>query len=110
VLLLDEPFSALDALTRESLQDFLLELLAGRGVAAVLVTHSVDEAVYLGDRVGVLPGVQGASELVMLENPYPPDRGGTTPTGAPDAARRTNPDFLAACAATRDRFREALGA
>ncbi|MFW5744027.1 MAG: ABC transporter ATP-binding protein, partial [Spirochaetota bacterium] len=54
VLLLDEPFSALDALTREELQDRLLVLLADARVAAVMVTHSIEEAVYLGTRVGIL--------------------------------------------------------
>lgn len=56
VLLLDEPFSAVDALTRMRLQEHVLGLWAGRGFTAVLVTHDVDEAVYLADRVYVLSG------------------------------------------------------
>ncbi len=50
VLLLDEPFSALDALTREALQDHLLELWADDGPTIVMVTHEIDEAAALADR------------------------------------------------------------
>ena len=51
VLLLDEPFSALDAFTRIHLQDLVLELWQRTGLTMVLVTHEVDEALYLSDRV-----------------------------------------------------------
>lgn len=54
VLLMDEPFGALDALTREHLQDELREIWRSTGKTIVLVTHSVEEAVYLGTRVLVL--------------------------------------------------------
>lgn len=54
VLLMDEPLSALDALKREDLQDVLLELWQRRGHTQVLVTHSIEEAVYLGRRVVVM--------------------------------------------------------
>ncbi len=53
VLLLDEPFSALDAFTRIHLQDLVLELWQRTGLTMVLVTHEVDEALYLSDRVVV---------------------------------------------------------
>ncbi len=54
LLLLDEPFAALDALTREKLQDDLRQVSASTGRTSVFVTHSVDEAVFLGSRVIVL--------------------------------------------------------
>ncbi len=63
LLLMDEPLSALDALTREDLQDVLLELWRSRGHAAVLVTHSIEEAVFLGRRIIVMsprPGTVAA--------------------------------------------------
>lgn len=56
VLLMDEPFSALDALTRERQQDHLLEVWAARRPTLVLVTHDVDEALALADRVVVMRG------------------------------------------------------
>ena len=51
VLLLDEPFGALDALTRAGLQDELMKIMAKAGATAVMVTHDVDEAVLLSDRI-----------------------------------------------------------
>ncbi|MEB2870395.1 ABC transporter ATP-binding protein [Pseudomonas rhizosphaerae] len=54
VLLLDEPFSAVDAFTRMKLQDLLLDLARRHDIALLLVTHDVDEALYLSDRVLVM--------------------------------------------------------
>jgi sulfonate transport system ATP-binding protein len=54
ILLLDEPLGALDALTRARLQEELLRIVRHEGVTAMLVTHDVDEAVYLGDRIVVM--------------------------------------------------------
>ena len=51
LLLMDEPLSAVDALLRESLQDLLLDLWQDRGHTQMLVTHSIEEAVYLGQRI-----------------------------------------------------------
>lgn len=56
ILLMDEPFSALDAMTREALQDDLLSLRETLGCSIVFVTHDIEEAVYLGDRVIALGG------------------------------------------------------
>jgi ABC-type nitrate/sulfonate/bicarbonate transport system ATPase subunit len=56
LLLLDEPFAALDPLTRRSLQDWLLQVRALLELTVVLVTHDVDEALHLGDRVALLRG------------------------------------------------------
>ncbi|MFE4058740.1 ABC transporter ATP-binding protein [Streptomyces sp. NPDC059096] len=57
LLLMDEPFGALDARTREDLEDLLLRLHRAEGMTVLLVTHDIDESVYVGDRVVVLaPG------------------------------------------------------
>ena len=56
IIYLDEPFSALDAITRESMQDLLLELAHQHQSAALLVTHDIDEALRIGDRVLLLAG------------------------------------------------------
>ena len=72
VLLLDEPFSALDAFTRRDLQDHLLDLWAETRPTLVLVTHDVDEAVVLADRVLVMrprPGRLFAEIAVNLARP-----------------------------------------
>lgn len=54
LVLMDEPFAALDPLTRERMQDHLLALQRAEGMNVLFVTHSIDEALYLGDRIVVL--------------------------------------------------------
>jgi len=68
LLLMDEPLSALDALKREDLQDVLLELWQRRQHAQVLVTHSIEEAVFLGRRVVVLSPRPGRVAAIV-DNP-----------------------------------------
>jgi NitT/TauT family transport system ATP-binding protein len=71
-LLLDEPFGALDALTRKELQDWLLRVWQEFGRTVVFITHDVEEAVYLGDRVVVLsarPGMVKRELTVDLPRP-----------------------------------------
>jgi NitT/TauT family transport system ATP-binding protein len=65
VLLMDEPFGALDAITRASLQRFLLELWQSRPTTIVFVTHDVEEATLLGDRVAVLSGAPGRTKDIL---------------------------------------------
>ena len=67
ILLMDEPFSALDAITREEMQDVFRELWQQESITTILVTHYVEEALYLGGQIAVM-GVDGKiSEL--LDNP-----------------------------------------
>ena len=75
VLLLDEPFSALDAFTRADLQDHLLDLWADTKPTLVLVTHDVDEAVVLADRVMVMRPLPGRLfEEIKVDLSRPRDR------------------------------------
>jgi ABC-type nitrate/sulfonate/bicarbonate transport system ATPase subunit len=76
ILLLDEPFGALDALTRSNLQQELRRIWQAEKISMVLVTHDVEEAVYLGDRVVVLEARPGRIErIVNVDVPHPRDRG-----------------------------------
>jgi sulfonate transport system ATP-binding protein len=75
VLLLDEPFSALDAFTRTDLQDHLLDLWAELKPTLVLVTHDVDEAIVLADRVMIMrPRPGRIFEEIAVDLPRPRDR------------------------------------
>jgi nitrate/nitrite transport system ATP-binding protein len=73
MLLLDEPFGALDALTRTSIQDQLLELWQQVGQTVVMITHDVDEAIYLSDRVLVMSDGPSSriAESLAIDLPRP---------------------------------------
>jgi nitrate/nitrite transport system ATP-binding protein len=76
VLLLDEPFGALDALTRAHLQDELIKIVAETGSTVLMVTHDVDEAVLLSDRVVMLSNGPAATvgEILDIDLPRPRSR------------------------------------
>src|ERR1700722_17006702 len=75
VMLMDEPFAALDAMTKAGLQDELLRLRDRTRTSFVFITHDIEEAVYLGDRVAVLNGSPGRIEqVVAIELPNPRDQ------------------------------------
>jgi NitT/TauT family transport system ATP-binding protein len=68
LLLMDEPFGALDALTREDLQNLTLELGAERNLTTLLVTHNIDEAVFMGQKILVLT-YPPTRQPVIVDNP-----------------------------------------
>ena len=77
LLMMDEPFGALDALTRQSLQDELARLVRDEGLTVLFVTHDLEEAIYLGDRVIALqanPGPGRPSLARMIDVPIPRPR------------------------------------
>ena len=89
ILLMDEPFAALDAITREELQDALLAVCRERGTPVFFVTHDIAEAVYLADRVAVMEAGRIRHDI-RVELPRPRGR---------DA--RYSPAFNAICAELR---------
>ena len=81
MLLLDEPFGALDALTRAGLQDELMKIMAKTGATAVMVTHDVDEAVLLSDRIVMMTNSDSVNkigaeigEILTVDLPKPRNR------------------------------------
>jgi NitT/TauT family transport system ATP-binding protein len=100
VLLMDEPFAALDEITRHKLNDDLLALWAKERFTVVFVTHSVFESVYLSQRIVVMAARPGRI-IADLK------------TGAPfprDASFRTSPDYAAACRVVSAKLLEAIAA
>jgi NitT/TauT family transport system ATP-binding protein/sulfonate transport system ATP-binding protein len=81
VLLLDEPLGALDAFTRMNLQDEILHIWQERRTTMLLVTHDIDEAIYMSDRIAIMSSRPGAIEQVL-----------DVPLGRPRS--RNHPDFL----------------
>jgi NitT/TauT family transport system ATP-binding protein len=85
VLLMDEPFGALDAMTRQALQDDLLALRESTGVTVFFVTHDLEEAIYLADRViGLLPNPGRVGRIFDVRLPSPRNQLST----------REHPEFL----------------
>jgi ABC-type nitrate/sulfonate/bicarbonate transport system ATPase subunit len=85
MLLMDEPFSALDVQTREVLQEEVLRIRDRTGCTILFVTHSIDEAVFLGDRIFLLTDLKdGAYEEFTVGLPAPRDNG----------ENRLRPDFI----------------
>jgi nitrate/nitrite transport system ATP-binding protein len=74
MLLMDEPFGALDALTRAKLQDELMKIVAATGSTVMMVTHDVDEAVLLSDRIVMLTNGPAATIGEVHQVPLPPIR------------------------------------
>ncbi len=91
-LLLDEPLGALDALTRLRLQDEIRRIVRQEGITAILVTHDVDEAVYLGNHIAVMQPNPGRIAHIL-------------PVVLPEARHRSDPAFLR----LRDRVLGLLG-
>lgn len=101
VLLLDEPFSALDALTRADLQDHLAEIWAASGSTMILVTHDIEEAAVLADRIVVMEPWPGRIlEEIEIQVPRPRER---TAPELESIKRRL------VAALNRSRKREAIG-
>ncbi|MGQ3031208.1 MAG: ABC transporter ATP-binding protein, partial [Ferrovibrionaceae bacterium] len=85
VLLMDEPFGALDAMTRQGLQDEVLDIVGQSGATVFFVTHDLEEAIYLGDRViGLLPNPGRVAESFPVGLVRPRDQ----------LATREEPEFL----------------
>lgn len=75
ILLLDEPLGALDAMTKMTMQEELVRIWTEEGVTMVLVTHDLEEAIFLADRVMVLPKTKDtAIRLIDIDLPHPRDR------------------------------------
>ena len=96
VLLMDEPFGALDALTRAKLQDELLEIVSRTHSTVVMVTHDVDEAVLLSDRIVMLTNGPAATigEVLAVDLPRPRNRVALADDPRYQQARKAVIDFL----------------
>jgi NitT/TauT family transport system ATP-binding protein len=76
ILLMDEPFASVDAQTREVLQEELLQLHDRERKTMIFITHSIDEAIILGDRVAVMASRPGrVKEVLQINFPRPRDPG-----------------------------------
>ncbi|MET3116863.1 NitT/TauT family transport system ATP-binding protein [Undibacterium sp. GrIS 1.8] len=68
ILLMDEPFGALDAMTRQGLQDELSDIVAETGTTVLFITHDLEEAIYLGDRIIALRANPGRSQTSLAQS------------------------------------------
>lgn len=111
LLLMDEPFSSLDALTREAAQDFLLELRRRRRHTTIVVTHSIEEAAYLAEAVFVMGGRNPGTLVARfdIDENKAERRYATAPDGSLSRQDdyRASPEYLAHCAAIRAALRAA---
>ena len=98
IMLMDEPFSALDALTRGVLQDEVRRICVDTGQTAFMITHDVDEAIYLADRIVLMTNGPDAMIAEIVENPLPRERRRIDIHRQPDfyAVRNHLIDFLVA--------------
>jgi len=96
VMLLDEPFGALDALTRAKLQDELIRIVGATGSTVLMVTHDVDEAVLLADRIVMMTNGPAATigEVLAIDLPRPRDRVGLAENSQYHHYRTAVLDFL----------------
>ncbi len=102
ILLMDEPFSALDVATRETLQDELIRIRAETGKTILFVTHDIDEAVYLADRVVALGGKPGELRATrVIDASHPRKRGSVA---LEHAAAAIKGEMTAEAAAARDNW------
>ena len=100
ILLMDEPFAALDEITRFKLNNDLLELWEARGFTVIFVTHSVFESVFLSNRITVMAARPGrVYKEVAVDAPYPRAQ-----------SFRTSPEYAALCRNTSDVLVEAINA
>jgi nitrate/nitrite transport system ATP-binding protein len=74
IMLMDEPFSALDALTRGTLQDEVRRICQETGQTVFMITHDVDEAIYLADKIVLMTNGPGAVLAEIVQNPLPRER------------------------------------
>lgn len=99
LILMDEPFAALDEITRFRLNDDLLRLKAKIGCTVIFVTHSVFESVFLSDRIVIMAARPGrVIREVTVDAPYPRDE-----------AFRTSADYAALCRQASEALHEAMG-
>ncbi|MCX7300600.1 MAG: ABC transporter ATP-binding protein [Rhodobacterales bacterium] len=99
LILMDEPFAALDEITRQKLNNDLLSLKAATGCTVIFVTHSVFESVFLSDRILVMAPRPGrVVKEITIDEPYPRD-----------LAFRTSPEYAAHARATSDALMSAMG-